>query len=344
MRDLNGHGTVVAGIIAANVNNGIGIAGVNPWAKIMPLKVADHKGRTDTIKVAKAIVYAADSGARVINVSLGAKINAEVVKRAIDYAAKKNALVVVSAGNSGVDVKDFTPSAFANTIAVAAVDTASNRAGFSNFGDNITIAAPGVDILSLRAGGTDLMMHVKKDYQRGSAVVNQRYYRVDGTSFAAPMVAGVASLIFSMRPELSAAQVKRMILQSARDIGDPGRDRNLGYGMLDADAALKADPAFFVEAAIAGLSVVAGPQGQAVRVTGTAAADRMRAAWVEVGEGENPSQWRKVSTDVTRAVEGGVIGDIPASNFAGSKVWTLRVVTQHQNGRTREGRFILRLG
>jgi hypothetical protein len=344
LRDFNGHGTVVAGIIAANVNNGIGIAGVNPWAKIMPLKVADHKGRTDTIKVAKAIVYAANAGARVINVSLGAKINSEIVKRAIDYAAKKNALVVVSSGNSGVDVKDFTPSAFPNTIAVAAVDTASTRAGFSNFGDNITIAAPGVDILSLRAGGTDLMMHVKKDYQRGSAVVNQRYYRVDGTSFAAPIVSGVASLIFAVRPELTAEQVKRMILHSARDIGDPGRDRNLGYGMLDADAALKADPAFFVDGSIASLSVVHANGRQAVRVTGTANADRFRSAWVEVGAGESPTEWKKVTDSVTRAVENGVIGDIAASNLAGSRVWTVRVVVEHQNGRKREGRYVLRLG
>jgi len=344
LRDFNGHGTVVAGIIAAHPNNAKGIAGINPWARIMPLKVADHRGRTDSLKVAKAIVFATDHGARVINISLGTNRVSEAVHRAVDYAARKNVLVVVSAGNEGVDVKGFTPSAFASTIAAAAVDPNLTRAGFSNFGDNVTIAAPGVDVLSLRAAGTDLMRYARADYKPGSAVVDKRYYRVDGTSFAAPMVAGVASLILSMRPELSAADVKRMILQSARDIGEPGRDTSFGYGLLDVDAAVTADPAFFVDAEIAGLAVVRGEQGQAVRVTGTAAADKMRAAWIEVGSGENPAEWRKVSSDVTQVVQGGVIADIPASLLAGSKVWTVRVVTEHQNGRKREGRFVLRLG
>ena len=335
---------MVAGIIAADVNNGTGIAGVNPWAKIMPLKVADHRGRSSSIAAAKAIVYAADHGARVINMSLGNDKLSRVVKRAIDYAARKNVLMVVSAGNKGVDVKDFTPSAFANTIAVAAVDADFKRAGFSNFGDNVTIAAPGVDILSLRAGSTDLLRFAKPDYQPGSAIVNDRYYRVDGTSFAAPMVAGVASLILSMRPELSAAEVKRMILQSARDISGSGRDRNVGYGLLDADAALKADPAFFVDGVISGLSVVQASGRQTVRVTGTANADKMKGAWIEIGQGETPTEWKKVTDNVTRPVENGVIGDIETRNLAGAKVWTVRVIVEHQNGRKREGRYVLRLG
>ena len=344
IRDYNGHGTIVAGIIAADVNNKMGIAGINPWAKIMPLKVADHRGRSSTIAAAKAIVYAADNGARVINMSLGHKEISEVVKRAIDYAARKNVLIVVSAGNEGVDTSGFTPSAFANTIAVAAVDTGLKRAGFSNFGDNITISAPGVDILSLRAGGTDLMRFVRTDYKPASAVVNDRYYRVDGTSFAAPMVAGVASLILSTRPELTAADVKRMILQSARDISGIGRDRNLGYGLLDADAAVKADPAFFVDGVISGLSVVQANGRQAVEVKGTATANRMRAAWIEIGQGENPTEWKKVTDNITRPVENGVVGDVEARNFAGAKVWTVRVVVEHENGRKREARYVLRLG
>jgi len=174
--------------------------------------------------------------------------------------------------------------------------------------------------------------------------VNDRYYRVDGTSFAAPMVAGVASLILSTRPELTAADVKRMILQSARDISGIGRDRNLGYGLLDADAAVKADPAFFVDGVISGLSVVQANGRQAVEVKGTATANRMRAAWIEIGQGENPTEWKKVTDNITRPVENGVVGDVEARNFAGAKVWTVRVVVEHENGRKREARYVLRLG
>jgi hypothetical protein len=135
-----------------------------------------------------------------------------------------------------------------------------------------------------------------------------------------------------------------MILQSARDVADTGRDTNLGYGLLDAEAALKADPAFFVEGAIAGMSVVQVAGQPAVRVTGTANADRLRRAWVEIGEGENPTAWKKVTDDVTRPVDNGTIGDIPAANLGGAKVWTVRVMVEHQNGRTRQARTILRLG
>src|SRR4029077_15768225 len=127
-------------------------------------------------------------------------------------------------------------------LAVAAVGPDLKRQGFSNWGSTIGIAAPGVDILSLRARPTDLLQLTRTNYQSGPAVVAEQFYRVTGSSFAAPIVSGAASLLLSARPELTAAQVKRMLMQSARDQDAIGTNQFSGYGLLDIAAALAADP------------------------------------------------------------------------------------------------------
>jgi subtilisin family serine protease len=346
--DFTGHGTFVTGIIAASPVNGTGVQGVNPNVKIMPLRVMNSTGRVYSTRTAAAIYYAVQNGAKIINLSLATPQLSASEKRAVDYAAGKGVLVIAAAGNDGRDVKDYSPASLENVITVAATDPQDKRAGFSNFGAAVDIAAPGVDILSLRARQTDFMLFSGvKGYKAGANFVGapeNRYYRADGTSFAAPFVTGVASLILAARPNLTAAEVRRMLLQSARDIDQPGVDGNTGYGLLDAKAALAADPAFFVEAAIAGLSVVKKDDGQYVRVTGTAAADRFKGAQIEIGEGENPTAWQPVGTPIQAPVNAGVLADIPATAFRAGKIWTVRVVSTHTNGRSREGRFILKLG
>jgi len=346
--DFTGHGTFVAGVIAASPLNGAGVLGVNPHVQIMPLRVMNSIGRMYSTRTAAAIYYAVQNGAKIINLSLATPQLSQSEKRAVDYAASKGVLVIAAAGNDGRDVKDYSPASLENVLTVAATDTQDRRAGFSNFGTAIDIAAPGVDILSLRARQTDFMLFAGvKGYKPGANFVGapeNRYYRADGTSFAAPFVTGVASLIIAARPTLTAAEVRRMLLQSARDIDLPGVDGNTGYGLLDAKAALAADPAFFVEAAITGLSVVKKDDGPYVRVTGTAAADRLKDARIEIGEGENPTAWLAVGSPIQASVNAGVLAEIPASSFRTAKVWTVRVVTAHVGGRAREGRFILRLG
>jgi subtilisin family serine protease len=346
--DFTGHGTFVAGIIAAAPVNNTGVLGVNPNVQIMPLRVMNTIGRVYSSRVAAAIYYAVDNGAQIINLSLSVPQLSISEKRAVDYAAGKGVLVIAAAGNDGKDAKDYSPASLDNVITVAATDPQDKRAGFSNFGGAIDIAAPGVDILSLRARQTDFMLFSGvQGYKPGANFVgppDNRYYRADGTSFAAPFVTGVASLILAARPNLTAAEVRRMLLQSARDIDQPGVDGNTGYGLLDAKAALAADPAFFVEAAIAGLSVVKKEDGQYVRVTGTAAADRFKDARIEIGEGENPIAWQSVGSPLQAAVNAGVLAEIPATAFRNAKIWTVRVVSTHTNGRSREGRFILKLG
>ncbi len=344
--DNNGHGTFVAGIIAAATDNQLGIAGVNPWARIMPVKVAGHAGKSNSVDVAQGIAYAARMGARVINVSIGGRTLTRIEQAAVDEAVKRGALVVVAAGNEGVDVSEISPAGLRGVITVAATNPRDHRENYSNWGGGVDIAAPGTDILSLRAIQTDLMQFVDPKYQPGAHMVgtHNQYYRLSGRSFAAPYVSAVASLLLSINPALTAEEVKRMILHAARDIGSPGVDNLTGYGLLDADAALKADPEFFVEAAIDGVGVVQVNGRPYVRVTGTANADRMDKAWLEIGAGDDPKNWTKAGGEITKPVAAGVLGDIPPQAFGGAKRWTLRVITVHKNGRTRENRFVLNLG
>jgi subtilisin family serine protease len=224
--DTNGHGTVVAGIIAAWTDNATGIAGVNPWARIMPVKVMDFDGKGGSIDIAKAIIYAVDNGARVINLSIGGFRHTKVEQAAIDYAVKKGVLLVVASGNEGVNTAGFSPAGLKGAITVASTDPGDNRLGFSNWGRAVDIAAPGVDVLSLRARRTDILVLQKKDYVPGTAFVGKekRYYRISGSSFSAPFVAGVASLILSNNPELAAEDLRRMILHSAGDVEVPGNE------------------------------------------------------------------------------------------------------------------------
>ncbi len=345
--DFGGHGTLLAGVIAGSQNNGIGIAGINPHAKIMVLKVVDDRGRTNAGLVAKAILYAAYNGARVINLSVGGRDLTLAGKLAIDYAHHKGTVIVVAAGNNGINVKDFGPAALNKVITVAATDPNDKRLGYSNWGQGIDIAAPGVDVLSLRARGTDLMRDVPgMKYKPGENYVgkDKKYYRASGTSVAAPIVAGTASLMLSKYPHLTNKQVKRMLLHSAEDIEIPGFDQYTGYGLLDARAALSADPKFFVDALITSVKVVKTGKRPFVRVIGTADADQLKKAWVEIGAGEKPTEWKKVSWALSSSVRGAKLADIPTYLFAGSNRWTIRVITEHQNGRRREARSRLSFG
>jgi hypothetical protein len=342
--DQSGHGTVIAGIIAAASNNGMGIAGINPWARIMAVRAMDLDGRGGSIGVAQAIGYAADRGARVINLSVGGRTLTRTEQAAIDYAARRGALVVVASGNQGVETTDYSPAGLKNVLVVAAVGPDLKRQAFSNWGSTIAIAAPGVDILSLRARQTDLLQLIRRDYRPGAAIVNDAYYRVTGSSFAAPIVSGAASLLLSINPTLTSEQIKRMLLQSARDLDGIGKNQFSGHGLLDVEAALAADPNNFIEAAIVSVTPAQVRGKTVLRVTGTADANMLKEARIEIGMGDNPSQWTKVSRTLTKPVIEQVLDDLPVDAFRGSKQWTLRIIVVHQSGQQREARFKLTLG
>ncbi|GIW89528.1 MAG: hypothetical protein KatS3mg108_3852 [Isosphaeraceae bacterium] len=216
------HGTHVAGIIAAQAGDGRGVVGVNPGAVLMPLKFIDASGTGRTADAVRAIYYAVNEGARVINASWGGGSNSRALADAIRYAGSRGVVFVAAAGNEGLnlDVYRSYPASYglATMVTVAAVDAAGRLASFSNRGGStVSIAAPGVGILSTwGTGGTALM---------------------SGTSMAAPFVSGVASLVIGANPTLTASQVVQRLIATAKPLGSL-EGRVVAGGMVDAARAL----------------------------------------------------------------------------------------------------------
>ncbi|OJF12842.1 S8 family serine peptidase [Couchioplanes caeruleus] len=222
--DDAGHGTTVASLIAGRGNNGAGMAGGCWSCTIMPVKVLDRNGMGHDSTVAKGIVYATNAGAKIINLSLGGTQSSKVLADAVAYANVKGVLVVAAAGNDGRssrlrNVKQY-PAAYPDVVAVGATARNSQtRADFSSFNK------PGDDWVDIAAPGDVVGMDRFGDYHTGQ----------QGTSFAAPMVAGVAGLIKSAHPSYTGWSLQRALLRSARPIGGNGWVK---HGMLDAAKAL----------------------------------------------------------------------------------------------------------
>lgn len=226
INDWHGHGSHVGGIVGARINNGIGIAGVAPKTTLMPLGVFAQTaaGALGTFAdEVKAILYAVDHGARVINLSLGSNAYSRGEQRAIEYAVARGTVVIVAAGNSGREAYHW-PAAHEAAIAVASTSRDDTRSSFSNFGDYVDIAAPGERIMSLNYSGG--------------------YVTKNGTSMATPHVSGVAALILARNAMLTPAEVRTILESTATDLGSAGWDKYYGHGRVDALAALQATPPY----------------------------------------------------------------------------------------------------
>ena len=175
--DIYGHGTHVAGIIAANSNNGVGIAGVAPGSRLLNVKVADDKGRCSASVVAQGVIWAANNGASVINISLELREPSPELEKAVNYAWSKGAVIIAAAGNDASRLPVY-PAYYKNSIAVAATKQDNDLAPLSNYGDWVDVAAPGFNIYSTLPGNS--------------------YGYETGTSFAAGYVSGLAALLFSI--------------------------------------------------------------------------------------------------------------------------------------------------
>lgn len=226
--DKVGHGTKVAGIIAARKLDGTGFIGLAPEATIIPIRQNDDQGSGNVGTMIRAIKYAADAGAKVINISqdTASKMDPTVdtaFRGVIKYAQEQHdALIVAAAGNDGADgkIKETYPAAYPGVLAVAASDRNNARAPFSQSGPFVGVAAPGIDMVStVPVGGN---------------CVDQ------GTSFAAPYVSGVAALIRAKHPEWNYKQVITQIEQTA-DRTKAGRDDFVGWGVIDPAAAVNDD-------------------------------------------------------------------------------------------------------
>jgi subtilisin family serine protease len=211
--DDNGHGTSVAGIIAARTNNHTGIAGSCWTCSILPIKVLGADGTGDTSLVAAGILRAADAGARVISMSLGGPADNVTLDDAVAYALSKGAIVIAAAGNNGTSVP-FYPAAVPGVVGVAATDQSDHLYSWSNYGSWVKVAAPGCNPAPSSTGG---------------------YVVFCGTSSAAPLVAGLVALALSAQPNASSNTIVSAIEGTTVSIGG-----SVNYGRIDAAAALSA--------------------------------------------------------------------------------------------------------
>ncbi len=217
LEDKSGHGTHLAGIVAATTNNATGVAGVSN-ARLLIVAIADARGRTTTSSMVRGIDYAIAQGAKVINISFGGEGFSKVERDAILRARRAGVLVVVAVGNGGrVGSPKEYPGAYPHVLAVAATRPDGKVILDSTQGEQVTMAAPGKRILSTNPRG--------------------RYGPRTGTSMSAAVVTGAAARILSQR-RVDASQLRELLVGSARDVGAPGRDNETGWGIVDLGSAL----------------------------------------------------------------------------------------------------------
>lgn len=224
--DPVGHGTTIASLIAGRHDDADGVAGLAPEAKILPVRVLDHQNRyDDPVIVAKGVQWAVDHGARVVNLSLGGANYSPALADALDYAFARDVVVVACTGNAlPNETQDvWFPAREPGVIAVAGLDRRTSRDplwSHSRTGRATVLTAPATDLLGARTAGA--------------------YWSVEGTSFATPLVSATAALIRARWPRMSAANVVHRLTQTARDLGESGRDDRYGFGAVDPVVALRA--------------------------------------------------------------------------------------------------------
>jgi serine protease len=244
------HGTHVAGTIAASSNNGLGVAGVAWGARVMPLRVLGLGGTGSSFDIMQAVLYAArlpnSSGtlpaqrADIINLSLGGSSPSQAAQNAINQARAQGVIIVASAGNEGNSVPMY-PASYDGVVSVSAVNINQALSNYSSYGSTVDIAAPGGEESDVNGDGyVDQVLSTWADDSAGNPAYGYRFYQ--GTSMAAPHVAGVFALMKSVSPTLTPDNIDALLAAGRLtvDLGTPGRDNSFGHGLIDALKAVQA--------------------------------------------------------------------------------------------------------
>lgn len=325
--DEHGHGTSIAGVIAATQNNGIGVSGLAYNAKIMTLKALDAGGAGETDDIAAAFVYGALSGAKVINASFGEPVESPIMRDAIEFAYSLGCVITTSAGNSGSD--DFHyPSDYSECVSVGASDEENYRYWKSSFGSRLDLLAPGVSILTTSRYG--------------------EYRTATGTSLSAPMAASVAAMLLEMNPNMSPESVRGAMQSSANDAGDAGWDVKYGAGILNADAALKEKAETNIEILYPKNEATVNKSNMStIPIVANVIAPLFESYQVFIGEGANPSGtdenlWVSLSeVKYTRVLNDTlIVADISSLK---DTVHCVRIVVKLKNGGVIERRSYLNI-
>lgn len=246
-KDGNGHGTHVTGILAASIDNGLGIAGTAGEVQILPIKATDYQGNTDALTLARAIKRAVDDGCRVINVSIGGDgtgdPDLESLRTTVDFAFKKGVVIVAATGNESSRSRKFIrqvtlPAGYPGAIAVAAVTQFDKVAEYSNGGPQVSIAAPGGGGLPSEGRKVRSTLPTYPTYMSLAQGMRGQYGELSGTSMACPHVSGVVALLLAREPHLTPQQICRRLALTADDVGTKGFDQETGFGRLNAYRAL----------------------------------------------------------------------------------------------------------
>lgn len=282
--DNHGHGTSVAGLLAARINNGMGVAGLAAGVRIMPIRVSQPDGSARTSDIAMGIQWAADRGARVVNVSFDGVMGSMIIRSAAQALFRQGGLLVAAAGNRG---QQDAYTAQPGLMMVGALDEQDNRPAWATYGEHLALAAPGDGLWTTGLGGG--------------------YRVVWGTSFATPLVAAAAALVWEAAPSASAAQVEQWLRESAVDLGVQGPDVQTGHGRLNAAAAVAAARRWHLaqtaSANTTGLTQAPQVTGGAGTVpsTATSATTTPAPSQMPGTAGPNGNAWLGVDVDTTLA-------------------------------------------
>ncbi len=306
-QDDQGHGTIVAGVIGAKTDNNLGIAGVNPVSKILIAKAFDENGYGKEEDVVSAMLYLANNGANLINMSFGDYTYSQVMHDIVNYVASRGVILIGSAGNSSSPSPHY-PSAFEQVISIGASDENDELANFSNYGNSLDLLAPGTNILSLGQNNT--------------------FVSASGTSLSAPFVTGVVSLILSLRPNLNYEEVRQILRTTANDVYDEGYDIYSGAGILNAKKAVEA--AFNSEISINSPGEDEWFSSENIIISATVLSPFFTSFSVFLGVGNNPQSWEQVYSS-QKQVSNDTLFTLNTENLLDT-VYTLKLKVLNSDG------------
>ena len=321
------HGTAVTGIINASFNNNLGISSVAPKCKVLVMRAFDAEGYGEEDDVANAILYGITQGVRVFNFSFGDYIFSNLLRDVIRFAYTKNVVIVCSGGNDGSDRLHY-PSAYDEVISVGASDQTDNKAGFSSYGETVDIYAPGFqNLTTVRTG-------------KGSTTFNGDYDKLNGTSFAAPIVAAVAGLLLSKNPELTNEEIRGILVSTTTLMaGQTSWDHIRASGRLNALTAVQ-------NAGNPSVSRINYPfqdytfENDIVPVCVSAASPIFLSYSLYYGVGQRPSSWIPLLQNQTSQVLNDTVARWNTSGMPDTS-YTLRLAINSNSGRTIEHRMII---
>ncbi len=319
--DETGHGTHVSGIIAAKVNNGLGIAGIAPECRLMPLRAGFKFGGGEYLQnddLAAAIVYAADNGAHVINMSWGDTVNAFTIEASLAYAYARGCVLVGAAGNSG-SLGSYYPAGLKTVISVAGLGQQKQLYSDSNFGATIDIAAPGEEI--------------------PSTAINGGYQNRSGTSMAAAHVSGVAGLVIAANPNDSNTKVQQTLIATAESLFI---NSLVGAGALDAYAVLSTSTMLVAQIDVHPISQQVGENHKShnIEIFGSAGGSGFSEYWLEYGVSEVPNLWLPLGPVQTKPKFNICLHKWDTSDLAEDR-YTLRLSVKAESGEIKRDRMVV---